>query len=117
MHILKDLHLWIGLAAGLLVILLKLTPRCRGCRDLAQKLGHAEGMAKHLASQLVDVNEYKGNQLVYLQTLVDRTLVAAGVVKVEKSQEEKDREKAGQEEQERLQKIREQGGEVYGETI
>lgn len=116
MHILKDLHFWIGLAAPLLLLFWKLNPRCKGCRTLAQELGHAQGIAKHMAQQLVDVNEYKGNQLVYLQTLLDRTLVAAGVVKVQKTKEEEDREKAGLEEQERLQKIRDEGGEVYGDT-
>lgn len=115
MDILKDLHFWLGMTIPLLILFWKINPRCPGCRDLAQQLGTSQGINKGLAAQLQNLNADKEQQIGYLTKLLDRTMVAAGVVRVEKTQEEILLAKEQEEAQARLDKIRQSGGEVYGD--
>lgn len=116
MDILRDVHFWVGMAIPLLVLFWKLNPRCAGCRDLMHQVGHSQGVNKGLVAQLQSFTADKDQQIGYLTKLLDRTMIAAGVVKTEKSAAAIASEKEEKEELARLEKIRESGGEVFGDT-
>ena len=114
MSLIFDAHFWYGVAATACLLIIKMNPRCAGCRGLALELGRAQGIAKECAEQMRQADERWQKNTEYIQSILDRTLVTAGVIRIEKPAEVLKEEAAEAEEKKRLEAIAAAGGEVYG---
>jgi hypothetical protein len=119
MTILKFLNTYMGalLTSGILwaiLIVLKIQPKCKNCLALeklhSSVMGESVNERRHSAKLEAQVNEQK----LEIKALVDRMMLNAGVKDNRPAPTEIQKDAAAKAEEERLEKLHENGGLVMG---
>lgn len=104
-----------GLAAALVLALLKANLRCRHCANHQREFGAVSGILAQTRENNAQMLAEKDKAILFMQETLDRALVAAGIPNLKKTPEQIQAEKEEREEAERQQKVIKEGGEIFGE--
>lgn len=109
----------ISAALCLLILFLKVRPRCASCSSKDREIGMLAATVSSVKQMAQLAGEDRDRQISSMQQLLDRVMVNAGIVKPVKSADEIARERAQREAEEadlkRRAKIESEGGAVYGD--